>query len=192
MDWRRTWLVGMYGSTNPSRARRAAMRWIVISTLIAAYGASTEFVPAALTADIGDYLSGAVTLLVSGFVWHGYWTGRIPWGVRPRSWVARLLSMAFVPMFIFGVSWLVVVRAIPDLATRTFGTEASKAMHAEASYRSRRRSCDHQLRSDAIPFPGYICISPSEFSRLAPGGEVNIIGKTTILGIHVEKVESAR
>ena len=180
--------MGMYGSTNPSPARRAAMNGISVAALLAVYGAWTEFVPSELSVDVGGRLSGAIAILVSLFVWHGFWTGHIPWAVRPRRWIARFLCMVLIPILIFCVSWLVAVRAIPDLATRMFGREAEKTMHLEASYRSRRRACDHQLRGDSLRFPGYICVSASDFGRFAPSGEVTVTGKATILGIHVAQV----
>lgn len=185
MDWRTGWLIGMYGSMAPSRARRATMNGITTAALLAVYGAWAEFVPSELSADVGGYLSCVVTLLVSLFVWHGYWTGRIPWGSRPRRWIARCLCMAPIPFLIFGASWLVTVRAIPDLATRVFGTETARSMHLEASYRSRRRGCDHQLRGDELRFPGYICVPASDFYHFGSSGEVTIIGKATILGFHI-------
>lgn len=188
MDWRTTWLVGMYGSMTPSRARRTTMNGLTAAALLAVYGAWTEFVPSEFGTDLGGYLSGAVAVLLSLFVWHGFWTGRILWGRKPSRWVARFLCMAAIPFLIFGVSWLVTARAIPDLVTQGFGTDTTRIMHLQTSYSSHRRGCDHQLHGDEFPFPGYICIRESEFSHFAPSGEVTIIGKSTILGMHVSQV----
>lgn len=74
------------------------------------------------------------------------------------------------------------------LAALLSGCASMQPAVREASYRSRRRACDHQLRGDELPFPGYNCVRASEFSHLAQSGEVTIIGKSTTLGIHVAQV----
>jgi hypothetical protein len=166
MDWH----LGMYRTITPSRARRLAMSTVMITALLAVYGARTEFVPSKLGADFGFFVSAAVTLVSAPYLWHGYYTGRIPWGRKPKRLITRTLCLAFIPLVIFGLSWLISVRAVPDIAARPFGTHTSRSLELEASYRPRRRSCDHQLRGDQLRFPWYLCVSPSEFGRFSPIG----------------------
>jgi len=185
MEWR----MEIYGNLNPSRAHRISLNALLGSALLCAYGMLTDFVPAPLVANVGTYVAVAVSLLLSFFIWRGYATGRIPWHKRPRL-IARLLCYAVIPLGIYCFAWMIVVRAAPDIATRIFGTQASQVMILEASYRSRRKACDHQLRSPELGFPGHLCVSANEFN-FAPRGAVVLSGKATMLGMHVTHIKPA-
>lgn len=188
MDWLTQWHVGIYGTLNPSRARRLAINSLLGTTFLAVYGGWTDFVPSALVADGGLYLAAAVGLSVGLFVSHGYATGRFAWQGNPGL-LARLLCYAALLVAFYCVAWLVIVRAVPDVITYIFGTHNSRIMVLEASHDGSRRTCDYQLQGPELTFPGHICISGPEFYGFPPRGEVILRGKSTFLGMHVSHVE---
>ena len=174
----------MYGDVNPSRGHRIAATVLFGSLLLLTYGLATDFVPSALVAKVGLHLSAALSLALVVFIAHGIATGRFEWDDRQgRPPYVR----AFIATFI--LVWPILVRAVPDILTRIFGTYESKSMIMEARYDKHSRSCDHQLRGEELVFPAYLCVPDEEVGRYAPFGEVILSGPSTMLGLHVSYIE---
>jgi hypothetical protein len=180
MEW---WRVEGYGSVNPSRGRRIAATVVFGSLLLVPYGLGTDFVPSALVAKVGLYLSAAMSLAFVLFAAHGVATGRFERDERQGR-----LSYVLGFVGIYCLIWPVLVRAVPDILTRMFGSYESRSIVMEARY-ERTRSCDHQLRGEELVFPGYICVPDDEVGRYAPLGEVILSGPSTKLGLHVSHIE---
>jgi hypothetical protein len=192
MSWRMEWRVGMYGSLNPSRARRVVTDAVLASVLFATYGIWTEFVPSEPVATAGGYLAAALSLSAGLFISHGFATGRFQWFRRPGL-PGRLFCYAFFTVFVYCVSWPVLVRAAPDVLTRIFGAHQSKSMILEFHDHSRwrhgsRGGCRYRLQGEELAFPGYVCV-PYDAGPFAPRGEVILSGKATFLGLHVSRME---
>jgi hypothetical protein len=186
------WRIGIYGSSSSTRAQRFSAHVLLAAALLSFYGLWTEFVPSAFGASCGLWLSWVTTLPLSLFLWRGYSTGKILWGRRPKWLINRLLCLAAIPIMIFGLVWVITVRAVPDLLTRIVETQTSTNMILHASHEWRRHSCDYQLRGNQLSFPGYICVSPSQFNQFPEYGEVTLSGLTTTFGMHVSHVEVVR
>lgn len=188
VEW---WRVQVYGSLTPSRGQRIVAAVVAGCFLLVAYAVWTDFVPSAMVATVGIYLSAVVSLTLILFHAHGIATHRFEWEGVPGM-RSRLLTYVLVFVGTYCFAWLILVRAVPDILTRVFGTYESKSLILEASYAERRKQCDHQLRGEELAFPGYLCVPVDQVGRFAPLGEVILSGPSSALGLHVSLIEPGR
>lgn len=179
------------GRSSSTRAQWLVACVLAVAALLCVYGLWTEFVPSALGARCGLWLSLAVALPLSFFAWRGYLGESFPRGQGLRRQIGWLSYLAAIPLVTFGILWVVSVRAVPDIAARIIGTQTSVNMELRASHAYRKYSCDYQLHGDPLSFPGYICVSSSQFSQFPEQGEMTLSGPATSFGMHVSRVEAA-
>jgi hypothetical protein len=187
-----SWNLLYYGSLYPSKTRRIAVNALTVCAVLCVYGLWTDFVPAATWSRVGLglalILSGGLSLCIC----HGYMSGRIPYGPTATTQLRRGLVLSMIPAVVFGLTWVVIVRSIPDLLTRWREPSEVVTVMLRKGKSYSRRTCDNKITGEYLGFfPGHVCVSDSTFHSLPQEGPMTIRGSSSVLGVHVQSITPA-
>ena len=188
MAWKDRW----YGG-NRSAAHRYLTNGLVLGAIAGAYGYSVNFVSSSLWWTAGSSLALGVTIVCLVAIVHGFKTGRLT--SQPSiSLPLRFGGLLGLAALVFCISWLLIVRAVPDTITRIVGVNAEFTVPLTAVYSrgTKSRRCEYRLEGEFLEraFPGRRCVS-SSFAPFPSDVNITLQVKTTALGMHIVRFEQA-
>ena len=183
MDWHQRW----YGD-NPSLHHKFVTNGLVFGALASLYGIFVNFIASEYWWRFGSYLSFFLTALLSGATYWGMYAGRMK-SQAGTTIGKRVLGIVAIPLFLFGMLWMLVVRVIPDAFTRVVGSSVQITAPMRAVHRSSRRICDYKLEGAVLDraFPGHLCTRQSAFPSFPSDVSIILQGKETIFGVHIQR-----
>ena len=181
----------IYGSNARSRAQRVFMHTLFAVLLLNIYALTTQFLPTEFGKRLALYLATGTTVMLTLLYWRSFWKGDIRWARKPKYRSSRvLLALMGPPFLVFLFLWGPFSVVLPDLLTRAFGEPSVYVMQAETErYRRIKAGDGYRLIGLEADRQKKIKISPSDYRRLQPGGNIKITGVRTILGTHVDDLE---
>ncbi len=174
-----------YGETGEKLTRSRIIGTNILFFFLAAsaYGMWADFVPNENIISSGKFLSYItalfITILFSWAVFTGGWKTR-----TQKKFAQVLLSITFIPLIFFGISWLTFSYGMPALYTRILGNDISLITNMEKDKNSSRRSCDYRLKGDVMSkaFPSYLCINKEYYLKEPKKVSVRLTGKESYFG----------
>ncbi|MGE9762446.1 hypothetical protein [Pseudomonas sp. PDM20] len=187
-----SWKTAVIGSESPSKERLAWVLCMYFALGMFGYGAITDFVPAPVWQSIGAYIAAAITAIAMFVFLVNLALGRVPLKSTNSFW-RKWLAVLALPLFLYFVVWLGVVRGAADLYSRLVG----RAMQVEAVLTKERvhsrRACDYRLVGPVLRavWPDYLCVGAEQFEALPVTAQYRLVGRTSSLGFHVDEIRTS-
>ncbi len=179
----------VYGSDNPSAARRFFVNSFFVVMSFYAVGLYVDFVPSAEWSEISWRVSFSVGAAITVFVWRSYWTGAAEFSSGTSGW-RTALAFSLTPVLAMLFTWCALTHGTASLVSLLFGHEAELQHELRKEKRSARRTCDHRLTGDFLEpaLPSHYCIGSGTYQKLPEVAMYVIKGRQHFLGFVIDSV----
>ncbi len=178
----------LYGESGGelTKSRVVGTNILLIFLVASIYGMWADFIPNDNIISSGKSLSIVSAVLISILFSWSVFTGRWKTKIHNKIYQA-LLSITFIPILFFSLSWLTFSYGMPALYTRIAGNDIQIITDMKKDKNSSRRSCDYQLKGDIMrtAFPNYLCISKEYYLKEPNIVSVRLTGKESYFGKYV-------
>ncbi|MFV3414556.1 hypothetical protein ACQCLI_07560 [Pseudomonas nitroreducens] len=184
-----SWKAAFIGSESPSKERLAWVSCMYFALGMFGYGAITDFVPNLFWRSNGTYIAAAVTAIVTLIFYVNLALGRIPLKDENSFW-RKWLAILGVPLMLYFVVWLGLVRGAGDLYSCWIGrsTQIETVLTKERVHS--RRACNYRLEGPVlrVGWPDYLCVDPAQFEALPESAPYLLVGRSSRLGFHIDEI----
>lgn len=187
-----SWKTAVIGSESPSKERLAWGLCMYFALGLFAYGAMADFVPTPVWLSFGDYIAAAVTIIVMLIFFVNLALGRVPLRDKNSFW-RKWLAILALPLILYFVVWLGVVRGAADLYSRWVGRATQVETVLIKKRVHSRRACDYRLAGTALRagWLDYLCVGATEFEALPERAPYRLVGRASSLGFHVDEIRTS-
>ncbi len=177
-----------YGQAPVSTMRKVVVNSLMTCMALIVYVLLfASFVPSEDWYRIGNGLAIAAGAISAFAMYWGYSTGRMQ-TQEGASLFKKILMYILLPFMLYGMFWIVIVHALPDLATMAMGDAYQEQASLTRDENHGRRGCTYRVEGDALDrkFLGHVCIAESFYTELPDSPTPLILkGKATWFGFHV-------
>lgn len=179
----------VFGSETPSFFRASVISIFYIPTALWLYGWWADFIPSEVWRSTGIYASTSLSVIYCP-AFHFLATTQSPIIKVFKSNIGRAFQFCFLALLFALIFWGALVHGAADLITQVVGKPQTIEAELNKVHRTSRHSCDYRLEGYAIQsaMPNHICISKKLFEEIPAQVNVNLQGKVTFLGFHVNNV----